>query len=90
MAANPVWPYVALVGEREPLSLGPVENIWAHDWVRRPDLRVTVRHPHYPDQAYDTTPVEIEIGDARVLFAVEELSNGVYGVFAPGDGRSTG
>ena len=76
-----VWPYVAIVSEGEPLSLGGVKNVWAHTWHRLDGPRVEVRHPQYPDQAYQTTPVEIREGDRRVVFCAVELSNYVYGFY---------
>jgi hypothetical protein len=83
MAPYPIWPYVAMVGETEPVPVGPIRNVRAHVWHHRPDLRVTVRHPQYPNQTYDTDGVEVRDGAVTVLFAMVELSNGVYGVFAP-------
>ena len=85
-----VWPYTAIVSEGEPLSLGPIENVWAHTWHHLDGPRVTVHHPHYPDQTYQATPVEIRDGARRVVFCAVELSNYVYGFYQPDGADQTG
>lgn len=83
MVTRPIWPYVGVVAEGEPLSIGPIENIWAHKWEPVEGLQVTVVHPQYPDQSYDTQALQVMVDGRRVTFASVELSNMVYGFFAP-------
>ena len=79
------WDYITMLTEGESFALGPVDNIWAHRWTRVPGLRVQIRHPQYPDQSYEAGVEEIEVGGVSVRFVCYELSNGVYGIFAPSE-----
>ncbi|MGB0747326.1 MAG: hypothetical protein ACPGO3_01145 [Magnetospiraceae bacterium] len=89
MQDDQIWPYIAMATEGEPLKIGMIDNVWDHDWYRLEHLRVTVRHPHYQDQEYSTTPVAVRCGETEVVFAAVELSNSVYGFFAPDPAANT-
>lgn len=58
-------------------------NPWKYDWTRVEHDRVIVPHPAYPNQRHDATVYEILVSGQRIRFAMDELSNGVYGFYEP-------
>jgi hypothetical protein len=74
---------VAHIGfEGDDVQIGG-HKVWRHDW-RSVDLEpVNLQHPAYPNQIHRYYVYEIGAIDSPVRFAAGELSNGVWGFYAP-------
>lgn len=76
------WRYVHVGLEGDNASIGGM-GIWKHQW-RDLSLRpLHLPHPSHPDQLHIYNIYEIGELHRPVRFAAGELSNGVWGFYAP-------
>lgn len=68
--------------EGDGLQIGGLD-VWKHRWQRVCDQEVPLPHPQYPNQIHKYEFCEVGEGLQAVRFAVDELSNGVFGFYAP-------
>lgn len=81
-AIGPGWRAVHVGFENDGLRIGAV-SVWEHAWRAAGVPRVHLPHPAYPHQMHWFTVYDIGEGSRPVRFAVDELSNGVWGFYVP-------
>ncbi|HEX7775521.1 MAG TPA: hypothetical protein VF449_03230 [Parvibaculum sp.] len=76
------WKAVHVGFEGDDLRIGGLQ-VWKHEWRPTDTKPLDLPHPSYPSQIHRYRVYEI--GDALqpVRFAVDELSNGVWGFYVP-------
>jgi hypothetical protein len=74
------WKPVGVVVEGEPIDVGGI-NPWEHKWLSSGESPVKLPHPNYPTQFHDMSVLRVAFGSKEVVFAVGEISAGVYGFY---------
>jgi len=62
-------------------------SIWEHagNWRRRGDELATIEDPLYPPRRHTFPVYEIDDGRSTIVFAIGEVSNGIYLLAVPAD-----
>jgi hypothetical protein len=82
------WVFLTAVSEGERVEIAPGINVWDHPWHGVPDPRtgetrlVAVVEPRY-HQTHSFHVYEVRADGRRVVYAADELSNGIFGFFLP-------
>ena len=77
-----VWRDVHVGVEDDGLKIGGLA-VWKHTWRWTSEPPLDLPHPAYRSQMHRYRVCEIGDSEDPVRFAVSELSNGVWGFFAP-------
>lgn len=76
------WREVHVGTEGDDVQIAGIK-VWQYDWRRTDEDAVQLPHPSYPQQRHNFNVYEAGPHSSQIRFAAAELSNGVWGFYAP-------